>query len=432
MGVSNKTVPVEVLERLAVSGEHLPKALASLIAKPNLEEVVVLSTCMRTEVYAAVESFHGGVFDLRSFLEEVSFLPPEEISDHVYSYYGEAAVSHLFEVAAGLHSAVLGEGEVLRQLRDAWATAVEEDACGPLLSPLFRHALIVGKRARAETAISRGTTSLSQAAVELAATHAGAGSSLVIGAGQMGQSVFQALTGRGAQVLVANRTLSRAESLVCRPAGASAASPGGSEPAAASALGLHEVEAALESVGSLYCCMTSPSGDPVVTGEVLAATAERRRRLGMPAPLVVVDLGVPRNVEPSAGLLPGVVLLDIDDVSRRAEGAIARRRRETTGARAIVAEEVGRFLAEVVARSAGPLVARLHGRAEEVRLAELRRFEQRLAGLDESQRAAVEALTRGMVAKWLHEPTVRVKQLAGTPKGSRMAEALRELFSLGE
>ena len=165
VGLNHRTVPLELLERMTVSEARLPKALTDLRARDHLGEVVVLSTCMRTEIYVVAERFHGAMSDVRNFLSELSSKPPEAFADHLYSFYEDAAVSHLFKVAAGLDSAVLGESEVLGQVRSAWERARAEGAAGSALSALFRHAVEVGKRARSETGIARGVTSVSQAAV---------------------------------------------------------------------------------------------------------------------------------------------------------------------------------------------------------------------------------------------------------------------------
>ena len=189
VGMNHRTVPLQALEPMIVSPIDLPKALADLSSRPHLDEVVVVSTCMRTEVYALVNRFHGAMADIREFLATWSGRPPEDFSDHLYSYFEEAAVNHLFRVSSGLDSASLGEPEVLGQVRQAWEMARNEGACGPVLSAAFRHALQVGKRARAETSISRGTTSLSYAAVELAASTLGSlegKQALVIGLGRGG------------------------------------------------------------------------------------------------------------------------------------------------------------------------------------------------------------------------------------------------------
>jgi len=221
VGLNQRTVPLEILERMTVGDAHMSKALQDLVGRENLTEVIVLSTCMRTEIYAVAARFHGAMSDVRNFLAAWSGVDPERFGDHLYSFYEDGAAQHLFQVAAGIDSAILGEGEVLHQVRDAWESAQAEGTAGPALTRLFRHAIEVGKRARSETAITRGITSLSQAAVAMAAERLGSlegRSMLLVGAGDMGEGMAKALAavpGIG-QILVANRTWTKAAQLARR------------------------------------------------------------------------------------------------------------------------------------------------------------------------------------------------------------------------
>jgi len=399
---------------MTVNDAHLPKALHDLTSRSNLSEAVVLSTCMRTEIYAVADKYHGAVQDVRNFLSELGFTAPEEFTDHLYSFHDDAAVTHLFRVASGLDSAVLGEGEVLGQVRHAWEKAREESAAGPVLSALFRHAVEVGKRARAETAIARGTTSVSQAAVEMAARQLGSlegRSILVLGAGDMGEGIAVALSSSASssRVLVANRTWTKAVAVANRVGG--------------EAIDFGSLAAALEDVDVVLTTTGSPS--VLIEASDVSGVMDSRER-----DLLIVDIAVPRDVDPSVRNLPGVTLLDMDDLRAFAEAGIAGRRGEIAKVEAIIAEEVQRFLDASVAREAAPLVAALRERAEQVRQAELTRLAARLDGLDDRQRQAVEALTRGILNKLLHEPTVRLKDAAGSPRGESLAAALRALFDL--
>ncbi|MEO7427876.1 MAG: glutamyl-tRNA reductase, partial [Acidimicrobiales bacterium] len=217
IGLNHRSTPLDLLERMTIADVALPKALHDLISRGDVSEAVVLSTCNRTEVYAVAERFHGAYQDIRDFLAEIAFLAPEDFSDHLYTHYDAPAVAHLFAVAAGLDSAVLGESEILGQVKVAWDRAREEGAAGPGLNLLFRHALEAGKRARSETSIGRNVTSVSQAAVALAADRVGglAGRRvLVLGAGEMGEAMTFGLAKAGvAGIAVANRTWDRAEAL---------------------------------------------------------------------------------------------------------------------------------------------------------------------------------------------------------------------------
>jgi glutamyl-tRNA reductase len=415
VGLNQRTTPLSVLEPMTVAPARMAKALHDLSARDHLSEVVVLSTCLRTEVYAVARRFHGAMSDIRNFFSEWSGIPPEVFADQLYSFYDEAAAQHLFKVAAGLDSAVLGESEILGQVGDAWESARDEAVSGPMLSVLFRQALEVGKRVRSETAIARGTTSLSQVAVELAAAKLRSLSgktTLVLGAGEMGEAMAQALAGalESGGLLVANRTWTRATELAARCGGRAiewSALPGA----------LVEADVLLASTGSPSVLVEASELEPLLT-----ARAGR--------PLLIVDIAVPRDVDPAVGRLPGVTLLDMDDLTSAAAVAMAGRRQEVPRAEAIVAEEVARYQDVAAQRHVAPLVAALHDRGEEIRLAELNRFRRRLVGMNPSQVAAMEALTRGIVAKLLHEPTVKVKVGAGTPSGEQLAQALRQLFEL--
>jgi glutamyl-tRNA reductase len=414
IGLNHRTVPLELLERTAVSAERLPKVLHDLCSRPNVREAVVLSTCNRTEVYAVAERFHPAYRDIRDFFCDLAHLGPEDLHPHLYSQHDEAAVAHLFEVAAGLDSDVLGEAEILGQVRSAWDVAQTEGAARSTLNLLFRHAVEVGKRARTDTGISRGTASVSYAAVEMATERLGSlhgATVLVVGAGGMGAGMAVALASAGAaSVLVANRTHERGQALAERVGGR--------------AITMAEVPGALSEADVL---LTSTGSGTFVVGpaEVEQALATRPNR-----PMLVVDIAVPRDVEPSVGRLAGVTLLDLDDLRDFAARALDGRRAEAVLVAAIIEEEVQRYADAATARQVAPLVASLHDRAEAVRQAELDRFRTRLAGLDDAQREAVEALTKGVVAKLLHEPSVRLRSDAGTPRGERNAESLRDLFDL--
>ncbi|MDQ6910122.1 MAG: glutamyl-tRNA reductase [Actinomycetota bacterium] len=419
VGLSHRTVPLELLERMTIDGTRLPKALSDLVCRQFLSEAVILSTCHRVEVYAVAERFHGAVQDIRNFLSELAFVAPEDFSDHLYAYYDEAAAAHLFNVAAGLDSVVIGESQILGQVRDAWEQARAEGAAGGQLSALFRHSLEIGKRARSDTNIGRGITSLSQAAVAMARDRLGtlAGARVVVlGAGDMGEGMAAAWTstavgGELAELVVVNRTWERAVELASRVGG--------------TAVPFEKLREAIADADVLMASTGSPS---VVLDESDLVAGVSGARGGKA--LLIVDLGMPRNVDSAVGSVEGVTLLDLGDVQGFVEARLEERRREAGRVRAIVDEDLERYVTSTVARQAAPTVTSLHQRAEEVRAAELARFESRLAALEPKERQAVEALTRGIVAKLLHEPTVHLKDAAGSPQGERLSGALRELFDL--
>jgi glutamyl-tRNA reductase len=478
VGMHERDAPLEIFERVAIGEQELRKALAELIASPNLSEVVVLSNCLRTEVYAAVDRFHDGVADIEAFFRarmgperrsapateqgnepglgaaepgesgrpeiaverggelQLEFAErsgerrPEpgggvlELVGPLSCRYDDAAIAYLFEVASGIDSPVLGEGEILRQVRDAAEAARQENGVGTVLGPLFRHAVEAGKRARTDTAIQRGTTSLAHAAVELAADRAHGFDGkrlLVVGAGQMGAGIARALAGRGdltGETVVANRSADKAAEAADMLAGR--------------AVGLADVgvELALADV-----VLTSTAADSIVMGTemfevALTARAGRVADGDEMRPLVVVDIAIPRDVDPAVDSLGGVVRLDVDDVRRYAEEQMAGREGEVPAVRAILAEELERYRASAAGRLAAPVVAALRDRGEQLRAAELDRYRSRLDGMSAEDRELVELVTRRVVAKLLHDPTVRVKQAAGSPRGERLAEALRALFDL--
>lgn len=415
VGLNQRTVPLTVLETMTVLPSDLAKALHDLASRDHLDEVAVLSTCMRTEVYAVASRYHGAIGDIRNFLAAWSGLPPEAFSDHVYAYHEDAAVTHLFKVAAGLDSAVLGEGEILGQVKTAWDGASARRTAGPTLQGLFRRAVETGKRVRTETAIARGTTSLSQAAVELAGHRLGGldgRHALVVGAGEMGESVARALAEVPslASLAIINRTPSRARTL--------AAAYGGR------AVRWSEREAALAAADVL---ITSTGSQDLLFGPDHFAPALARRE---GRELLVVDMAVPRDVDPAVAQLEGVTLLDMDDLEAFAEASMVERRKQMPAAEQILAAEVDRYLELAAQREVAPLVAALHERAEEIRQAELARLSGRLGGLDARQTRALEALTRGIVAKLLHDPTVNLKAAAGSARGETLAQAVRQLFDV--
>ncbi len=416
VGVNNRTVPLSVLERMTIPAAGLPKALHHLVSGEHVTEAVVLSTCNRTEVYAVCETFHGALADINRFFVELSGLDQGRFAEHLTTSYDEGAVTHLFTVAAGLDSAVVGETEILGQIRSAFEAAQSNSATGPHLSSLFRHALETGKRARTETAIARGTASVSHAAVELAADRMGslAGRSvLVLGTGEIGVSMVNALQHAGVgEVLVANRTRQKAAKLAQQVGG--------------TAVPLHELPIALSRVDVL---LTATSAETLVLDreDILAVMASREGR-----ELLIVDTALPRDVDPTASSIPGVTLLDLESIRAFVERGLDSRRREIDAVKAIIHEETDRYAAGAAARLVAPVITNLRMRAEHMRTDQLSRFDHRLAELSADQRDAVEALTKQLVAKLLHEPTVRLKQNAGTVRGNRMADALRSLFDLDE
>ena len=414
IGVNHRTSPIALLERVSVSPDTLAKAITGLVSRTNIREAAVLSTCNRTEVYAVAERFHGAYADIRDFFCELGGLDPDELHPHLYSQHDDAAVSHLFAVSAGLESAVLGESEILGQVRSAWEAAQAEGGTRATLNLLFRHAIETGKRARTETSIGKHTASVSHAAVEMATERLGSLAGrrvLVVGAGEMGEGVAVALVGAGAtDITVTNRTEARAMELAQRVGG--------------NIVPFADLGDALSRADVLLTC--TGAGTTLIDTDLVVAA-----RTGTDTPLLVVDIAVPRDVAPDVELVDGVTVLNLDHLRDWAARGLALRATEAERVRDIVGEEVERFGLESTARQAAPLVAQLHEKAEAVRQSELDRFASKLASLDPAQRDTVEALTKGMVAKLLHHASVRLKDDAGTPQGERNSAAVRDLFDLG-
>jgi glutamyl-tRNA reductase len=367
---------------------------------------VVLSTCNRVEVYAAVTGFHGGLGDVCGVLADHSGLSGTDLAQHLYVHYDEAAVQHSFRVSAGLDSMVVGEAQILGQLRDAYQAATESDSAGRLLHELMQQALRVGKRAHAETGIDRAGQSVVTAALDVAATRLGdltGRTALVIGAGAMGALSVATLTRSGVGPLqITNRSAERADRLA--------------EAYGATAVPFDELDAALAAVDLVVSATASIS--PVLT----------RDRLAKAGPLVVLDLAVPRDVAPDAGDIAGVTVIDIDGLAagRRALPAAA----ETAAVEQIVAAEVEHFLAWLRGADIAPTVAALRTRADDVVSAELRKLMARRPEFSAEQRADVSRTLHRVVQQLLHSPTVRVRQLAAEPGGDQYAALLRELFDL--
>ena len=419
VGLQHTQAPLPLLEAAAIADADLYKSLSALSHCRNVQETVVLSTCLRTEVYAVVDRFHDAVAEIYEVLSEQSGVSVEELSAHATIRFDDDVTSHLFSVTSGLESVVTGETEVVGQVRRAFERAHQEGTSGPVLSALFRHALQTGKRVRTETAISKGTTSFAYAAVTVARGPDRVGLRrarvVVVGAGEMGLGVCRALADieppdAPARVVVANRSSRRARDLVRESEGSTFEMR---------AVPLEHVGAALADADVVLSAVAAES-------HVLAASDFA----AVTGPLLVIDLGVPRNVDPAVGSLDGITLLDMDTLGASVARALGDRAEESVAARGIVAAEVERFRTASRQRGAAPVIASLRARAESLRVAELERHRAQLADLSEEEWEHVDAATRAALAKMLHEPTVLLKETAGTPRGERLVEALRILFDL--
>ncbi len=416
LGMNHRTAPLELRERFAV--EDVRPLLGKLAAADDIEEAVLISTCNRVEVVCAAREPEPARMRLHSFFareldRETGGEPTLEAA--LYEYADTGAVRHLFRVASSIDSMVVGEPQILGQVKDAYREAVACGACGPLLTRLFQHAFATAKRVRSETRIAERPVSVARIAAELATEifdHLHDKAALLVGAGEMTELALERLRSEGlARVRVANRTLARAADLAGRFGGSA-----------------HTLDELPELLPLSDVVLTSIGGD----GPLLArpdfeqALVHRRNR-----PVFVIDIGVPRNVAADANELDNVYLYDIDDLSAAAAANAEGRRREVLTAEAVVLEEQQRFDGWLAALGAVPTIRDLRDRAESVRRRELERGLGRL-DLAPEQREAVEAITRAIVNKLLHPPVSRLRDQSDREQGLANLEAARALFGLDE
>jgi len=422
-GVSHRSAPVSVLEQLSSDESDQIKIVDQMMQSPLVTEAMVLSTCNRVEVYAVVDAFHGGLSVIGQVLSEHSGMSLGDLTKYAYVRYSEAAVEHLFAVASGLDSAVVGEQQVLGQVRRAYAAAETNRTVGRVLHELAQRALAVGKRVHSETAIDAAGASVVSVALGMAASKLGGlkgKTAVVVGAGAMGALSVAHLARAGVRdIHVVNRSLPRAQRLArkIRESGAGA-----------EALSFDRLPSALADADVVVSCTGAVR--PVVSlADVHHALAAARRDEAN-HPLVICDLGMPRDVDPAVAGLPGVWVVDVERVQHEPSAHAAAA--DVDAARHIVAAEVATYLAGQRMAEVTPTVTALRRRAADVVEAELLRLDNRLPGLESAQREEVARTVRRVVDKLLHAPTVRIKQLASAPGGDSYAEALRELFELDQ
>ncbi|MCW2687965.1 MAG: hemA [Mycobacterium sp.] len=417
VGLSHRSATLDTLERVTLSCTDVGKVLLRLLERQHVTEAMLLSTCNRVEVYAVVTAFHGGLAEITEVLADQCAMTLDDLTEHLYVHYAAAGVEHLFSVAAGLDSMVVGEPQILGQLRKAYASAGQAGTVGRTLHEVAQQALRVGKRVHTETEVDDEAASvlseaLAAAAVSLAgpdATGLAGRRALVLGAGSLGGMAAASLRRAGvAEIVLGNRTQDSARRLAARCE---------ADGTPARVVPLNRLGAALATVDLVICC--TAASDTVLGTEQI----EPRQR-----PLVVCDLGMPRNVEPAVGDMAAVTLLDLASLARRLE------RRGTPGtveaAQHLVAQEVHSYLLAQRTAEVIPTVAALRTWAADVTEVELQRLDGRLPGLDPAVRAELAGTVRRVVDKLLHAPTVRVQQLARTEGGEAYADALRELFEL--
>jgi len=416
LGVNHKAAPVEVREQVAFPPGHLAEALAE--ATRYVGEAVILSTCNRTEVYAVAPGREAGVENLRRFLCTYHDLPGERFLPYAYHYVDLDAVRHLFGVACGLDSMIVGEPQIQGQVRDAYEAAVASRAAGTVLGTLFRQALSVGKRARSETGISRNAASVSYAAVELARRIFGDLSCrqvFVVGAGQMGELTAKTLLDCGVKaVIVASRTRARAEELALRFGG--------------EAIDFAHLPEGLETADIVVSSTAAPHF------VIHADTVRRAMQNRGGRPLFLIDIAVPRDVDPEVQKIENVFLYDVDDLHSVVEANIRERRREVSKVESIIAAETAKFAAWLGTLEVVPAISALRSRAEGIRQGEIERAAGRLRHLSAQDWEVIDAMTAAIVNKLLHEPTQRLREYAAASSqdGRNYVALARDLFGLPE
>jgi glutamyl-tRNA reductase len=417
LGVSHRTAPVDLRERLDFSSRDVGAAVEALAARASAAaESVVLSTCNRSEIYLATADPGGAREELVVFLSDYHQVARDVFLPHVFTYDDAAAAHHLFRVAAGLDSLVVGEPQILGQVKDAYQVAAERHCTGPLLSKTFHSAFGVGKRVRSETALGEGAVSVSFAAVALARKIFGnlqGRHVLVVGAGEIGALTAQHLRSHGvAEIVITSRTAAHAEALAAEVDGR--------------VVPWSEMTGAIARADIVVTATGSQR--PIITrADVAAATG--RRRLD---PLFIIDIAVPRDVDPSVTEIEQVFLYNVDDLQNIVQENLARRGAEIARAEAIVTEELARFTAWQRSRRAIPTVVALRQRFDDIRRAELQRLDSRFAGLPPDARARVDEVTRLIVEKLLIEPTEQLKALPDEETQAIYTEAVNRLFRLGD
>ena len=413
LGVSHKTADLALRERLALPEGRAAGFLNELLGHPEIREAVALSTCNRTELYMVVGDAVEAESVALAALARQAGTPPTELFGRLYSLRDIDAVRHLFEVAAGLDSMIVGEAEVQGQVKRAYELALVEGVTGPIANRLFRDALAAGKRVRTETAIGRSHVSVSSVAVDLAQGVLGELTSrrvLIVGAGENGELTAQALHRRGAHtVFVANRRYDRAIGLAQRFGG--------------TAVRFDDLPAQLAEADIVVACTSSPH--QIVGRDELALVVEQREG----RPLLMIDIAVPRDIDPTVRDLVGLTLYDMDDLQREVARNVSGREAEATRARTLVEDETGRFAQWLGSLDVVPTIAALHERADVIVQQVLRENEQRWVSLADEDRERVETLARAIASRLLHEPTLRLKRSAGDESYGYL-QALRELFAI--
>ena len=413
IGLNHKTAPVALREKLSVSEGQLPDALKDLASREGISECLILSTCNRTEVYAYTATKADDAV-ITNWMGEFFAVAVIEFEPLIYSWSGHKAVEHVFRVAAGIDSMVLGEAQILGQVKTAYAAAIQAGTTGTLLGGLFQQAISVGKRARTETEIGRGAFSVGSVAVGLAKSifdELKERVVLIVGAGEMGELTATHLLASGATtLLVANRTYERAVGLAERFGGR--------------AVNFEDMQSAMQSADIV---ITSTGADePIISRKIVSAVMHARRG----RPLFFIDIAVPRDVEPGVGTLDGVFVYDIDDLQAAVESHVAQRRGEVMKVEEIIGAEVADFIVRFRALDAVPVITALRYKFEGIRLQELKRLNERLSRLTPEELELIDTTTRSIINRICHTPMLQIKDYAAREDSSTRLDAIRELFGI--
>jgi glutamyl-tRNA reductase len=414
VGLNYRTAPVEVRERFALSEEEMHLALQGLKQTTGILEGVIVATCNRTEIYAVVDRLHLCGHYIRAFLEQWFKIPRKEFNSHLYMYENDRAVEHLFRVTSGLDSMIIGETQILGQIRDAFLLAQEERATGTLFNRLFKQAITVAKRAHSETSIGESAVSVSYAAVELGKRIFGRFDDktvMIVGAGKMSELTAQHLHANGAkEVLVVNRTLDKAEELAEKFQG--------------SALALDEALSRLKDA-DIVISSTGAEKFVITRKHIETAMAARKKK-----PLFLIDIAVPRDIEPASGDIPNVFLYDIDDLEGIVETNLAKRRKEAAIIEGMIAEEQEAYRQWYATLGVSPLIRALQEKAAAIQENTLESLLRKLPELDERQVKVIRKLTKSIVNQVIHDPILRIKELSTDKRSDEALKLFVQLFAL--
>ena len=413
-GLNHRTAPVEVRERIAFEEHALPAALASLRKCPGLIEGMILSTCNRVEISATVDDNSDAGLAVENFLAESRAVERAWVEPYLYRFDGSDAIRHLFRVASSLDSMVVGEPQILGQLKSAYAVAKESGALSGFLDLVMTRAFNVAKRVRSETDIGESAVSISYAAVELAREIFGSLNGkrvLVVGAGKMAESALRHLRRAGvSEILIANRTRERAQPLA--------------EEFDGQIIDYEKLIDALPDVDIMLA--SSGATHYILTRDQMRAVIARRKN----RPIFLIDIAVPRNIEPAVNDLDNVFLYDIDDLDKTVKANIEGRNQTAIEAEEIIREEVERMMQRLKTREVAPTIVSLQEQLESVRANEIERMRSRLGPMTPQQEEALDAITRGIINKIAHGPITELRRSAANPESSQLSDLIRKLFRL--